>query len=311
MLEASIVIVCMNNLNNIYPCLSSIERYTTISYETFVVAYLFSKENLEKLKIDYPWVIIIESNEIRGFAENNNLALLNAKGKYCFVLNDDTLFDVPLIDLLVESIEKTPDAAIMSPKTLFGSGRTQSCGRPIMNWNTFILGELKLWHEQKVDSIYTNQEGIFQTYNIVGAAFLIKTEVFKKMGWFDEYYFFCPEDIALSTKLNKAGYRCYVNSNSELYHLEGGTAKLIQTATMPASIKGALTFYSEDRIELKIFLTLFIIMSSSIRFIYWSFNRKKTQSAILAKANLNCIKAIFSRKTPKEIFIKFYSQIKK
>lgn len=61
-----------------------------MSYECFVVAYLFSKENLEKVKHDFPWVKFIENNEIRGFSENNNLALRQAKGKYCFVQNDDT-----------------------------------------------------------------------------------------------------------------------------------------------------------------------------------------------------------------------------
>lgn len=91
--DVSIVIVCMNNLNNLYPCLESIRKYTSVSYEAFVVAYLFSKENLLKVKLDFPWVTFIESNEIRGFSENNNLALKQAKGKYCFVLNDDTYMD--------------------------------------------------------------------------------------------------------------------------------------------------------------------------------------------------------------------------
>ena len=66
-IEVSIVIVCMNNLKNLYPCLNSIRKYTTVSYETLVVAYLFSEENLEKVQHDFPWVTFIESNEIRGF----------------------------------------------------------------------------------------------------------------------------------------------------------------------------------------------------------------------------------------------------
>lgn len=32
-----------------------------------MVAYLFSKENLTLLREKYPWVIVVESNEIRGF----------------------------------------------------------------------------------------------------------------------------------------------------------------------------------------------------------------------------------------------------
>ena len=50
MIDVSIVIVCMNNLKNLYPCLESIRKFTSVSYECFVVAYLFTKENLEKVK---------------------------------------------------------------------------------------------------------------------------------------------------------------------------------------------------------------------------------------------------------------------
>lgn len=65
-IEVSIVIVCMNNLKNLYPCLESIRKYTHVSYECLVTAYLFDKENLEKVRKDFPWVTFVESNEIRG-----------------------------------------------------------------------------------------------------------------------------------------------------------------------------------------------------------------------------------------------------
>ena len=66
MKKVSIVIVCMNRMENLHRCLPSITRYTTkVDYEIYVVAYLFDKENLKILKEKYPNVIVIESNEIR------------------------------------------------------------------------------------------------------------------------------------------------------------------------------------------------------------------------------------------------------
>ena len=82
MIKAAIVIVCMNNLRNLFPCLDSIKAYTQIPHEVWVVAYLFSKENLLSLRKNYPWVVVVESNEIRGFSENNNLALKQVKTEY-------------------------------------------------------------------------------------------------------------------------------------------------------------------------------------------------------------------------------------
>jgi GT2 family glycosyltransferase len=311
-IQVSVVIVCMNNLKNLYPCLDSIKNHTTVSYETLVVAYLFSEENLQKLKTDYPWIIIIESNEIRGFSENNNLALKQAKGEYCFVLNDDTKFYTPVVDLLVKSIEQVPDAAIMSPKTLFADGRLQSCGRPKMNAATCILSKLKLWNEQKVKLQYTNKKGIFQSYNVVGAAFLIKTDVFKELGFFDETYFFCPEDIALSTLANKRGYKCYVDESVSLYHLEGGSASKVRLATAPAATKGAIIFYSDNSLIKKITLEFIIVLISTIKMAYWgikSICKKKPYNKIQMLSYRNVIQSVFLNKTPKEIFIFYYNQL--
>ena len=42
MAKVAIVIVCMNNLKNLIPCLDSIKKYTKIDYEVWVTAYLFS-----------------------------------------------------------------------------------------------------------------------------------------------------------------------------------------------------------------------------------------------------------------------------
>ena len=89
-MEVSVIIVSMNNYEVLSRCLDSIRTHTSTSYEVFVVAYLFSPENLQHLRQNYPWAQINESNEIRGFSANNNLALRKATGKYCFVLNDDT-----------------------------------------------------------------------------------------------------------------------------------------------------------------------------------------------------------------------------
>ena len=177
MVDVSIVIVCMNNLKNLYPCLDSIRKYTTVSYETLVVAYLFSKENLEKAKHDFPWVTFIESNEIRGFSENNNLALRQAKGKYCYVLNDDTLMDSPVIDGLVSTFDKmSEDVAVVSPNIKYPDGRPQFCGRKEVSIGTLIMSLLGLGGS---NSQYVDNTGIFETYNLMVEEFIINNYIFR------------------------------------------------------------------------------------------------------------------------------------
>lgn len=313
-IDVSIVIVCMNNLKNLYPCLESIKKYTTVSYETLVVAYLFSKENLEKVKTDFPWVTFIESNEIRGFSENNNLALRQAKGKYCFVLNDDTFMDIPVIDRLVDSIEKQPrDVAIMSPKGLFPDGSLQSCGRPIHSFWTYIAGMFRLYNEQNSKSKLINQQGVFETGTVVGAYFLIKTSIFKEIGFFNEKYFFCPEDIDVGDKVRKLGYRCFVDSDIYIYHTEGGSYKVSKTrvATMPAASQGSLLYYGDNVFKRTILLILMKLIFA-LKYFYWKnkSNELWDKAYIMARANKNCYDSIGSKLSTKEIFCKYYKSIK-
>lgn len=312
MIDVSVVIVCMNNLKNLYPCLDSIKKYTTVKYETLVVAYLFSKENLDKLRNDYPWITIIESNEIRGFSENNNLALRQAKGKYCYVLNDDTFMDSPVIDNLVSTFDKMPEnVAVVSPNIKYPDGRPQFCGRNKLTFWTYLRFCLGLKYR---DSQYIDKKGCFQTYNLMGAAFLIKTNIFKSIGWFDEYYFFCPEDIAVSTTLNKLGYKCIVNGDVIQYHIQGSSSNsIMQTATEPAHLKGSVTFYSGNSVVKKNILNILFSIRAVCRFLIWgiiSLFANKNKARIKMVAYKNTISGLWSSKTPKEIFIYFYTRIK-
>ncbi len=306
----SVVIVCMNNLKNLYPCLDSIIKYTNVSYEILVTAFMFSHENLEKARHDYPNVIFIESNDLRGFSENNNLALRQAKGKYCFIVNDDTFIKSPVIDSLVNSFNKLPnDVAIVSPNIKYPDGREQICGRREYNWLSWLKSLLRI--KEKSESTYENQNGLFQSYNISGAAFLIKTDVFRKLGWFDETFYFCPEDIVLSDTINKQGMKVYVDSENVIFHIASGTSSKIQSATMPAHTMGALIFYSHGNPFLRFFLASCVFI---IRGIYMLGHGIKslggnTRSQILFKGNLNVCRSIFSKHLPKDLFIKYYKKI--
>ena len=313
----SIVIVCMNNLKNLYPCLDSIKQFTKCSYEVLVTAYLFSEDNLKKAKADYPWVTFIESNEIRGFAENNNLALLKAKGKYCFVVNDDTEMKMPVVDRLVDTIEKLhKNVAIVSPRVSSPDGIVLDCGVNPKRWTDCIKENFYLW-KRSHPSRYINQPGIFKSYNIIGAAFLIKKDIFEKVGWFDERFFFCPEDIVLSTLLNQLGYECWVNADVELIHYEGMSSKsfsMIQTATKPAAVKGSLIYFGDTRLK-KLCLQLSSIPLYLARLIVFGvkaqLKEKPSEAYIKALCAQHNLSALFSTKSPKELFLQYYNEIKR
>lgn len=314
MIDVSIVIVCMNNMTNIRRCLDSIREHTKVSYETLVVAYRFSSDNLKTLKTEYPWITVIESNEIRGFSENNNLALRQAKGRYCMVLNDDTEIRQPVIDKLVSTIEQLPEkVAVVSPCTCWPTGGIQFCGRQDRNWRRNLLGLLFLWNEQR-PSPYINKIGVFKSYNLCGAAFLIKTDIFREVGWFDERYFFSPEDLALGTLLNNKGYECWVNSELGVEHYMGGSSRnFLITALKPQMQRGNILFNTADRQPVKFITELVTFLTLIPKFVYHRYKGLREPmlnwNYVLSIADLHCMRECFTSRLPKEIFLKYYDRI--
>lgn len=322
--KVSIVIVCMNRTDNLYPCLSTLHEHTKTEHETFVVAYLFDKEALAKAREDFPWVTFIESDQIRGFSENNNLALRQVTTPYTFVLNDDTEIHGDTIDRLIEDMEKLPsDAAIVSPKLLNADLSLQLCGRPVYPAYKYALQQFHLYKEPIDNEPAGNNGALFRSWNITGAAFLIKTDIFRELGWFDQRYFFTPEDLALSTLAVHKGYSLWVDPRAEVVHKWRTTASRIMGATRPAAVRGSIIFFSEWRHPgernflsgVNYFLLGGIVLiaetakllKASIKYLI----TRKDSDRLKRDTFRHITRSIFTTKTPKEIFTKYYLELKK
>ncbi|MBO5581734.1 MAG: glycosyltransferase [Bacteroidales bacterium] len=313
MSRVSVIIVCMDRLDLLYPCLEGIRAHTTVPYEVLVVAYLFSPEHLAALRADWPEVKVVESRELRGFSENNNLALKQAAGEYCFIVNDDTLMSMPVIDRLVADFDRLPaDAAIVSPKIVFPDGRVQTCGRaPWTAWR-YVKHYLHLVDET-VPSAWSMKEGLFRTWTVNGACFLIKTAVFREAGWFDETYTFTPEDIAIGHQVNEMGYSVWADADVSITHLAGGTVSRMEAAIKPTRVRGALQFYSGGNPVKYALLGGFVWCVEALRRLKYLFADKSdpsSRAAIMDATARNVMRSIFTRRSSKEIFTRLYHEVK-
>lgn len=330
--EVSVVIVSMNRPDILFPCLDSLHSGNEeCILETLVVAYQFTPENLALMAEKYPWVTIVPSDGIRGFAENNNLALRRVKGRFCFILNDDTIVPPHAVHSLMEDFRGLPeDAAALSPAIRFPDGRLQTCGRGPWNSWRYALHYLHLVDESKpsrwnVVSSGSREAGVekslFQTYTLNGACFLIRTDIFRQAGWFNPRYFFTPEDIALGHVLNGLGYSVWADPSVSITHIAGGSVSAMEQAIKPARVRGSLLFYGEP-----LWLKLFIWCYEALRFlkhtvVLWISPRTSQdepaisgggrkvagaqKSEIMRQTALNVMRTVFSTLSPKEIFIRF------
>ena len=311
--KVSVVIVCMDRPDLLYPCLESMRTHNRTELEVWVVAYRFSEENLARLKSDWPAVKIVESRELRGFSENNNLALRQVTGEYCFIVNDDTVMSMPVIDRLLADFDRLPaDAAVVSPKIVFPDGRVQTCGRA--PWTAWRYVKHYLHRvDETVPTPWSMQEGLFRTWTVNGACFLIRTDVFRAAGWFDETYTFTPEDIAIGHRINDMGYTVWADADVEITHLAGGTVSRMEAAIKPTRVRGALQFYSGGSKFKYALLGSFVWCVEAVRRLKYLFADRSdpaSHAAIMYTTAGNVMRSVFTKRTSKEIFTELYRQVR-
>src|SRR6202012_908693 len=73
----------------------------------------------DEFKAAYPGLVYIRSEENLGFAGGNNLGIVQAKGEFLLLLNNDTEITNNLIAELTEVLTTRPDVGMVSPLILF------------------------------------------------------------------------------------------------------------------------------------------------------------------------------------------------
>lgn len=182
-------------------------------------------DSLPFLRKNYPEVEVIELEENYGFAEGYNRAIQQIKQPYTLLLNSDVEVSPGWLAPLLEAMESGPAIAAVQPrirsyvnKHLFeyagaAGGWIDRLGYPFCRGR--IFSEVEEDQNQ-----YDQAEEIFWAS---GAAMLVRTELFLKIGGFDGSYFAHLEEIDLCWRLKRAGYKIMVQPESVVYHVGGGT----------------------------------------------------------------------------------------
>jgi GT2 family glycosyltransferase len=145
-------------------------------------------------------VRLIRSPTNRGYAGAVNIALAEASGTYLAVLNMDVVVSPGWLRPLVELLETAPDAGVACPLILLESdpGTINAAGQKV---NVTGLG-FNHWLGEPSARAGTEP---FEVNGLHGAAFLIKTELLRSLGGWDESGFLYHEDVQLSWLLQLAG----------------------------------------------------------------------------------------------------------
>jgi GT2 family glycosyltransferase len=217
-MKTAIIIVNWNGRELTQQCLEGLSLW-----EPNVAIYLVDNGSTDgsvaHLSSLFPSVIVIESSTNLGFGGGNNLGIEKALEDgfdAVFLLNNDTIIDEPFLEI-IESQSDDPSIGIIGPVVVDGYGpETIQCrgGAISLSFSSFpYLGQGEVFAKTNIVS---------EVGYVLGAAMLIKKEVFDSIGMFDQEFFPAyVEEADLCYRARLRGFRSYISHSVRIRHIGG------------------------------------------------------------------------------------------
>jgi hypothetical protein len=212
----SVVIPTYNRpdkLNRLLESLNNIE-YPTDKLEIIVVDDASEKGIYDTVCRHFQEIIMIRNNEKRFLAGSRNIGVKYSKGELIFLVDDDNVLDCRCVNELVELMKSYERVGIAGPityylhepkKILFAGVK-----RNLLTGRTIFVGK--------------GEEDLGQyQYPIVSDdipnAFMVRREIFDKIGFFDEERFPIHYDEAdFGMRVRHLGYKILIVPKAKIYH---------------------------------------------------------------------------------------------
>lgn len=156
-----------------------------------------------------PNVTVLPLPQNRGFGSGHNAVIPLLQSQYHAVVNPDILLTEDTLSGMAAWMDAHPDVAIAAPALVFPDGRPQHIGKRKPALLPLVARQIPLKCLKKYEDHYLMlDEDLSRPIDVEfcsGSFFMMRTEVFKEIGGFDEKYFMYVEDADITQKALKHG----------------------------------------------------------------------------------------------------------
>lgn len=218
--KVSIIILNWNGWKDTIECLESLKKIDYSNYEIIVVDNGSSGNDVNILRKKFgDYIRIIKNYKNYGFAKGNNIVIKKVfkenKSDYILLLNNDTVVKKTFLNELINVAENDKGIGLLSPIILYYDYKGKKdiiwFGGGKINWKKFPIYHHK-YKRLKLKQIKNN---LIQSNWVSGAALLMRV---KHKLLLNDKFFFGGEDIDLSLKSRKKGYKNVVVKKSIVWH---------------------------------------------------------------------------------------------
>ena len=223
--SVAIVILNWNGKKFLEQFLPSVLDSTYQNKKIFVADNGSTDDSIPFLEKNYPAVTILKNNKNEGFTGGYNWAMQQINTDISVLLNSDVEVKENWLEPAIAMFNENPMLGAVQPKILDYNNKEYfeyagACGGWLDNYGyPFSRGRIFDAIEKDTHQ-YDKPMKIFWAS---GAAMFVRTDIFKKVGGFDPFFFAHQEEIDLCWRMQLAGHEIMSCPNSIVYHIGGGT----------------------------------------------------------------------------------------
>lgn len=224
-LDLVVVIPSFNQCRLLAECLDSVQadmRASGMRCRLVVVDNASWDGSAAMVRERYPEVTLLENDVNTGFAAACNLGGRVYQCRHVLLLNNDATLQPGSIQAMVEFADATPKLGALTGRLLSPTGRERYPAR-------------FFWQRWKPPA-----PRIHELSWVPGTCLMLRREALEAVGWLDEDFFFYNEDLDLSLRLKRAGWKLFYHPSVVCRHHESGSSQLIRPRAMLEGYRGTL-----------------------------------------------------------------------
>ncbi|HEY7158536.1 MAG TPA: glycosyltransferase family 2 protein [Gemmataceae bacterium] len=224
--DISVCIVNWNCRDHLQTCLQSLREAASEAALEVLVVDNGSTDGAADMTADFfPEVVLIRNAENVGFSRANNQAARQARGRFLFFLNNDTIVPPRALRGLLDYALAHPEAGIIGPRLCDEHGTAQLSCRSCptlgallhritwLGWTGLFRRAYRRYRGRDLDTAMPRPAEV-----LMGAALFMPRGVFRACGAWDEDYTFGGEDIDLCARVGRRHAIVY-HPGIEITHL--------------------------------------------------------------------------------------------
>ena len=224
----NIVIVNWNTGAHLRACLESIDNASQSAFvlQQVTVVDNDSRDGSSDVVVDGLPLEVIRNRENRGFAAACNQGAREAESDYLLFLNPDTRLLEDTVDSAIDFMESAASAGI----GICGVEVIGEDGGPVISCSRFPTLRIFFGKMTGLDSAFPNafprhhlrpsettQSRVVD--QVIGAFYLVRGDVFRTLGGFDERYFVYFEDVDFALRAREHGSRTFFLKEARVLHV--------------------------------------------------------------------------------------------